>query len=459
MAGAQAFEVAAADAAAGLGELGGREHLAHAGAAAPSTSTGVGAAEAVDDLGLASVEQRRQHAVGDDRGRRRPRSRRRGGRAGRSSRSTGISSGVVTITTPGHASGPRGCRASTRVWSRTMPDLHEIADHPRRTDLGDDVAASPRRRRRPGRSGARAPRRRACRRRGSPSRRARRRRRSRTCGRAARCARRSGTLTNSRRYSRSESSVFIAMPNRFGARPGAARTRAALASNAAASAPLASISQTSVRWPLRAARSASAAAIDVLPTPPLPVTKSSWRSSSGRRSPAARADRRRRRSDQPPKPMRRSPSACRARRRRSSPPARRSAARGCRSATARRLAPASAASTAASVASFSASSISTLISRGAWVTPMRTSTAGSVRCESAEDTRVGSCDTARRAFDLRVPPLPPPGWRAARVLCCRRRVAGARRRRPRLAPHRRRHAGQPAPLLAGRRARRLDLHA
>ena len=27
------------------------------------------------------------------------------------------------------------------VWSRTMPDLDELADHPRRADLGDDVPA------------------------------------------------------------------------------------------------------------------------------------------------------------------------------------------------------------------------------------------------------------------------------------------------------------------------------
>src|SRR5215204_6578875 len=50
-------------------------------------------------------------------------------------------------------------------------------------------------------------------------------------------------------------------------------------SNVAASAPLASISQTSVRLPDRAPRWASAAATDVLPTPPLPVTKRSRRSS------------------------------------------------------------------------------------------------------------------------------------------------------------------------------------
>ena len=43
--------------------------------------------------------------------------------------------------------------------------------------------------------------------------------------------------------------------------------------------PLASTSQTSVRLPCCAASSASDAAIVVLPTPPLPVTNSSWRSS------------------------------------------------------------------------------------------------------------------------------------------------------------------------------------
>ena len=95
-------------------------------------------------------------------------------------------------------------------------DLDQVTDHLRRADLGDDV---------PGRLGvdddqvvvalshlvaqladrqdlldARAP----------------RRRRSRRCGRAGRSCRASGTLTNSRRYSRSESSVFIAIANRFG---------------------------------------------------------------------------------------------------------------------------------------------------------------------------------------------------------------------------------------------------
>ena len=61
----------------------------------------------------------------------------------------------------------------------------------------------------------------------------------------------SGTLTNSRRYSRSESSVFIAMANRSG-RSGGARTSSGVVSNVAASAPLASISHTSVRLPDRA---------------------------------------------------------------------------------------------------------------------------------------------------------------------------------------------------------------
>ena len=95
---------------------------------------------------------------------------------------------------------------------------------------GRRCGRSPRRRRPRGRSGARAPRRRACRRRGSPSRRARRRRRSRTSGPAGRCARRAGRLTNSRRYSRSESSVFIAIANRR-RRARAARTSSGVVSN------------------------------------------------------------------------------------------------------------------------------------------------------------------------------------------------------------------------------------
>ena len=226
------------------------------------------------------------------------RSRRSAGRADRSSRSTGISSGVVTTTTPG----PRRVLEDVEHPLRLVadqPDLDEIADHPRRADLGDDV----------------------------PDRlgvddhevvvalahlvgeladgedlldtRARRRRRSRTSGRAGRCGRAAGpsrTAAGTRAASPRCSSpcrTGSALDRRW------ARTRAVPASNALASAPLASISQTSVRRPCRAARSASAAAIVVLPTPPLPVTQTN--STIEERTAARQV--------QPPKPMRRSPSA------------------------------------------------------------------------------------------------------------------------------------------------------
>ena len=155
-------------------------------------------------------------------------------------------------------------------------------------------------------------------------------------------------------------------------------------SNVAASAPLASISHTSVRWPARAARSARAAATDVLPTPPLPVTNSRWRSSRSPPAPGSAAsaaeadaavavvgahldvgDLGRRHADLLP-----------------------------------RLSVSHRTSTAPaegrldlldSVSSRSSSGISTVSSRGAWVTPMRTSTATrSVRPSATERVRGGT---------------------------------------------------------------------
>ena len=88
-----------------------------------------------------------------------------------------------------------------------------------------------------------------------------------------------GIFTKSRRYSRSASSVLIDIACRFGATLTGVKSSSSTPS-AVASAPLASISQTSVERPDRAATSAIAAAIEVLPTPPLPVTHSRSRSSS-----------------------------------------------------------------------------------------------------------------------------------------------------------------------------------
>ena len=89
----------------------------------------------------------------------------------------------------------------------------------------------------------------------------------------------SGTRRNSLRYSRRASSVFIAIAS---SRLSTARglKSSDVTSRAAARAPLASISQTSVRCPARAARYPRAAATDVFPAPPFPVTKISSRSSS-----------------------------------------------------------------------------------------------------------------------------------------------------------------------------------
>ena len=110
---------------------------------------------------------------------------------------------------------------------------------------------------------------------------------------------------------------------------------------------------------------------EVLPTPPLPVTKSSLRS---RRSTTTSAT--------APILSRRSRSCGRrskrrSRCRRSWPTARRCRGRGGRSARARASSSASAAATSDLSFSRSVSSpSSTLISRGAWVTPIRMSTAG-----------------------------------------------------------------------------------
>ena len=89
----------------------------------------------------------------------------------------------------------------------------------------------------------------------------------------------SGILTKRRRYSRSESSVLIDIAWRFGATSVVSNVSSAT-SKAVASAPLASISHTSTRCPRRAATSASAAATVVLPTPPFPVTNNRSRSRS-----------------------------------------------------------------------------------------------------------------------------------------------------------------------------------
>ena len=94
------------------------DDLAHAGPGGVDQQR-LDLAEAVDDLGLAAVEQRRQDAVGDD-GRRVD----AGLGVSRSSRSsvsvTGISSGVVTTTTP-VARGSSRMSSIHSVWSRTRP--------------------------------------------------------------------------------------------------------------------------------------------------------------------------------------------------------------------------------------------------------------------------------------------------------------------------------------------------
>ena len=87
--------------------------------------------------------------------------------------------------------------------------------------------------------------------------------------------------------------------------------------------PLASISQTRTRLPVAGCEHGPAtAAIVVLPTPPLPVTKSSRRSSNDRDAFINEVSRRSRCGDHR--------RACRPRRRRSSPPGRRPACPSCR---------------------------------------------------------------------------------------------------------------------------------
>ena len=110
----------------------------------------------------------------------------------------------------------------------------------------------------------------------------------------------SGTLTNRCRYSRSESSVFIAIANKRRSISRGSNV-SGVVSNVAASAPLASISQTSVRWPLRAARSAERGGDRRLADTAL---------AGDEQQPAVEelAGHATRRLDQPPKPMRRSPS-------------------------------------------------------------------------------------------------------------------------------------------------------
>ena len=61
-------------------------------------------------------------------------------RAARSISVTGISSGVVTTTTPGDRRVVEEVEHPLRLVA-DEPDLDEIADHPRRTDLADDVTA------------------------------------------------------------------------------------------------------------------------------------------------------------------------------------------------------------------------------------------------------------------------------------------------------------------------------
>jgi hypothetical protein len=75
-------------------------------------------------------------------------------------------------------------------------------------------------------------------------------------------------------YSRNESWVFIAIANKRGETSVGSKPNW-LTPSALAIAPFESISQSSVRLPLAAAEVAKATAILVLPTPPLPVTKSS----------------------------------------------------------------------------------------------------------------------------------------------------------------------------------------
>src|SRR5258706_3167221 len=87
-----------------------------------------------------------------------------------------------------------------------------------------------------------------------------------------------GSLSCSFRYSASDSSASIDIANRPGwSSRGLNVVRPA--SKKSARFPLASSSHTSVRLPRCAASSPSAAAMVVLPTPPLPLMNSSFRSS------------------------------------------------------------------------------------------------------------------------------------------------------------------------------------
>ena len=110
----------------------------HAGPAA-STRSCVGAAEAGDDGGLLAVEQRREHAIGDDR------------------RRCDLRLGGEAIEQLDRLDDRHllGCRddddaGALRVLDDVEhpaglfadhPDLDQLADHPRRGDLGDDVTA------------------------------------------------------------------------------------------------------------------------------------------------------------------------------------------------------------------------------------------------------------------------------------------------------------------------------
>ena len=247
------------------------------------------------------VEQGGQHAVGDDQARastpvsgsRRP---------SRSSVSvTGISSGVVTIATPVTAGSSQDVEHPLASGhERGRPD--QIADHLRRSDLATmcPVASASTTR---GRSAARAPRSRACRRPGSPSPRARHRPRSRTSAPAGRCGRASGILTNSRRYSRSESSVFIAIANRLGLDSRGIETERAAVEG---------VGERTLGVHLAHERATPVTSRELARARPrrgLPDATLAGDEEPGRRWGEASWKARAARRTQPPKPMRRSPSA------------------------------------------------------------------------------------------------------------------------------------------------------
>ena len=131
--------MAVADAPAGLGDVGGGEHLAHAGAGGVDEQLLDRVVEPVDDLGLAAVEQRRQDAVGDDRRRRdaglavEPAEQvdRLGDRHLLGRRDDDEPGARRVLEDLGH---PRRLLAD-------HADLDELADDPRGGDLGDDVPA------------------------------------------------------------------------------------------------------------------------------------------------------------------------------------------------------------------------------------------------------------------------------------------------------------------------------